>query len=50
MEEGLLPQKWIGQPIYPTEIWGGLDVDYEWQLPMVEHWLLKNGFKNRNSK
>ena len=23
--------------------WGGLDVDYEWQIPLVEHWLRAHG-------
>lgn len=41
LEEGLLPQKWMGQKIYPLKQWGGLDVDYEWQIPLVEHWLKK---------
>lgn len=43
-EYGLLPQKWMGQKIYPLEQWGGCDVDYEWQIPMVEFWLRKHGF------
>lgn len=43
LEEGLLPQKWMGQKIYPLKQWGGLDVDYEWQIPQVEFWLRKNG-------
>ncbi len=45
MEEGLLPQKWMGQKIYPLKQWGGLDVDYEWQIPQVEFWLKQHGFK-----
>ena len=44
LEDGLLPQKWMGQKIFPLKQWGGLDVDYEWQIPQVEYWLLKNGF------
>lgn len=44
LEDGLLPQKWMGQKIYPLKQWGGLDVDYEWQLPQVEYWLRKNNF------
>lgn len=44
LEEGLLPQKWMGQRIYPLKQWGGLDVDYEWQLPQVEYWLKEHGF------
>lgn len=42
VEEGLLPQKWMGKKIYPLKQWGGLDVDYEWQIPQVEYWLRKN--------
>lgn len=41
---GILPQKWMGQKIYPIKQWGGLDVDYEWQLPQVEFWLKNHGF------
>jgi len=44
LHEGLLPQKWMGRRIAPIQNWGGLDVDYEWQLPQVEFWLRKNGF------
>ena len=44
INEGLLPQKWMGQKIYPLKQWGGLDVDYEWQIPLVEYWLKKQGF------
>jgi len=39
IEKGLLPQKWMGQKIYPLKQWGGLDVDYKWQIPQVEYWL-----------
>jgi hypothetical protein len=44
IHEGLLPQKWMGQKIYPLKQWGGLDVDYEWQLPQVEFWLKAHGY------
>jgi hypothetical protein len=44
MGAGLLPQKWMGQKIYPLEQWGGCDVDYEWQVPGVIHWLREHGF------
>lgn len=44
MEDGLLPQKWMGQKIHPIASWGGCDIDYEWQVPMVEFWLKKHGF------
>lgn len=39
LESGLLPQKWMGQNIYPIYNEAGLDVDYEWQIPQVEFWL-----------
>ena len=46
LHQGLLPQKWMGQKIYPLKQWGGLDVDYEWQIPLVEYWLRKNGIES----
>ncbi len=39
LDSGLLPQKWMGQKIYPLKQWGGLDVDEAWQIPTVEAWL-----------
>lgn len=44
IESGLLPQKWMGQKIYPIQNWGGCDVDYEWQIPQVEFWLRAHGY------
>lgn len=44
LEEGMLPQKWMGRKIAPIKQWGGLDVDYRWQIPIVEYWLIKHGF------
>lgn len=46
LEDGLLPQKWMGQRIAPIRSWGGCDIDYEWQVPMVEFWLRKHGIKD----
>ncbi len=43
IDAGQLPQKWMGRRIYPIRQWGGLDVDYEWQMPLVEFWLRENG-------
>jgi CMP-N-acetylneuraminic acid synthetase len=43
LEEGLLPQRWMGHRIAPIESWGGCDVDYEWQIPCVEYWLRAHG-------
>ena len=45
LEAGLLPQKWMGQKIYPIPSWGGCDIDFEWQVPQVEFWLRKHGFE-----
>jgi len=43
IEDGFLPQRWMGRKIYPLKQWGGCDVDYEWQIPGVEFWLKKHG-------
>ncbi len=43
LRAGCLPQRWMGRRIYPLRQWGGLDVDYEWQVPAVEHWLRAHG-------
>lgn len=43
MENGLLPQKWMGQNIWPLKNYGGLDVDYDYQMPQAEFWLKKHG-------
>ena len=45
MERGMLPQKWMGRKIYPLAQWGGFDVDYEWQIPLLEYWLRNQGPK-----
>lgn len=44
MNNGLLPQRWMGRRILPIPQWGGLDVDYPWQMPQVEFWLRAHGF------
>ena len=41
IDQGLLPQKWMGQKIAPIRQEAGCDVDYEWQIPVVEWWLSK---------
>jgi hypothetical protein len=43
LDDGLLPQKWMGRRIWPILNEAGLDVDYEWQLGQVEWWLKKHG-------
>ena len=47
LKDGLLPQKWMGKKIMPIKSWGGCDVDYKWQIPGVEHWLITNGVKRK---
>ena len=49
LEDGLLPQKWMGQKIYPLKQTGGCDIDYGWQFPGVEHWLIENGFTENST-
>ena len=49
LEEGLLPQKWMGQKIYPIKNEGGLDVDYAYQMPQAEFWLRKNGGRGKEA-
>lgn len=49
LQEGLLPQKWMGRKTYPLKQWGGCDIDYEWQVPMVEYWLIKHGFTSEKT-
>ena len=34
----------MGKKIYPIINWGGLDVDTDWQVPLVKYWLKINGF------
>jgi CMP-N-acetylneuraminic acid synthetase len=41
LSDGLLPQKWMGKKILPILQEAGCDVDFEWQIPMVEWWLQK---------
>lgn len=50
MRDGLLPQKWMGKKIYPLKQWGGCDVDFEWQLPLVEYWLKKHDITKPHEK
>lgn len=50
LHAGLLPQKWMGQKIYPLKQWGGCDVDFEWQIPGVEYWLKKHGFSDKKTR
>lgn len=48
LDQGLLPQKWMGQKILPIYQEAGCDVDYEWQIPVVEWWLKKYSTVDNN--
>jgi hypothetical protein len=50
LDYGLLPQKWMGQKIYPLKQCGGLDVDYKWQMGQVESWLKENGLSEKGQR
>ena len=50
MENGLLPQKWMGQRIHPIINEAGVDVDYPWQLGQVEWWLKNHGIVAPDAK
>ncbi|HUP92882.1 MAG TPA: hypothetical protein VM074_11595, partial [Solimonas sp.] len=41
---GEIPFRWIGKTVHPLHQEGGCDVDFEWQFPVVEHFLQKAGF------
>ena len=45
-EDGLPPQKWMGKNIYPLKQTAGFDIDYEYELPMIENWLRRFGGYN----
>ena len=41
---GEVPFKWIGKKVYPLKQWGGIDIDYEWQVGQARYWLEQHGF------
>jgi hypothetical protein len=43
IHQGLLPQKWMGQRIYPIRNMAGLDVDYPYQMAQAAYWLRVHG-------
>ena len=47
IQEGLLPQKWMGKKIHPLIQEGGLDIDYLYEVPVAESWLRKKGFTEK---
>jgi len=42
--KGEIPFRWIGRKVHPLHQEGGCDIDFEWQFPMVEHFLREKGF------
>ncbi len=46
IENGLLPQKWMGKKILPVPNNFGCDIDEEWQLDMSIRWLKKHNHEN----
>ena len=40
--KGMLPQKWMGNKIAPIKSKAGFDMDYDWQIPLAEHWIKNN--------
>jgi CMP-N-acetylneuraminic acid synthetase len=41
---GEIPFRWIGRTVHPMHQEGGCDIDFEWQFPVVEHFLRNAGF------
>jgi CMP-N-acetylneuraminic acid synthetase len=41
---GEVPFRWIGRKVHPLHQEAGCDVDFEWQIPVVEHFLRQAGF------
>lgn len=41
---GEIPFRWIGKTVHPLHQEGGCDIDFEWQFPVVEHFLRAVGF------
>jgi len=39
LDDGLLPQKWMGRKILPIVNEAGLDLDYEWQIGQAKWWI-----------
>ncbi len=39
LDSGLLPQKWMGQRIYPIKNEAGLDVDFAYQVSQAGYWI-----------
>jgi hypothetical protein len=49
MDGGALPFKWMGKRTRALESDYGFDIDYEWQIPVIEHWLRDHGFSETST-
>ena len=49
MDEGQLPFKWMGKRSCALLNDYCFDVDYEWQIPVIEHWLSEHGFSETST-
>ena len=44
IDNGTPPLKWMGSKTYGLKVDYGFDLDEEWQIPVLEHWLKNHGF------
>ena len=49
IEEGLLPQRWMGQKILPVYNSFGCDIDEPWQIDASVQWLVERGFTEKET-
>ena len=49
MDDGHPPFKWIGKKSLVVVNDYGFDVDFEWQIPVIEFWLLEHGFTQEST-
>ncbi|MDE2040079.1 MAG: hypothetical protein KGO96_04010 [Elusimicrobia bacterium] len=47
---GAPPFPWLGGKVLPLKQWGGGPIDYRWQIPSAEYWLLKQGYPDLNAE
>jgi hypothetical protein len=45
IEDGQLPQRWMGKRIFPITHEGGLDLDYPYQVGQLDWWILNKSLK-----
>ncbi len=49
INDGLLPQRWMGKKILPVVNQGGCDIDEPWQIDMSIRWLKEHGFSDKHT-